>query len=53
MIKEAGLKELIDQACLLYRSINITDKQIAIEKLWDAFERLKTYYGTDTKKNHL
>ena len=25
------------------------DKQIAIEKLWDAFERLKTYFSTDKK----
>lgn len=34
----------MEQATELYRSCIITDKQIAIEKLWDAFERLKTYY---------
>jgi hypothetical protein len=49
-IKEVGLKELIEQASLLYRSNNISDKQTAVEKLWDAFERLKSYYGADAKK---
>jgi hypothetical protein len=50
IIKEAGLRELIEQATSLYRSSNIRDKQIAVEKLWDAFERLKTYYGVGTQK---
>jgi hypothetical protein len=50
IIKEEGLKELIDQASLLYRNNNISDKQIAVEKLWDAFERLKTYYGAGNQK---
>jgi hypothetical protein len=49
IIKEPGLKELIEQSSLLYRSNNISDKQIAVEKLWDAFERLKTYYGSGKK----
>lgn len=26
-----------------------SDKQIALEKVWDAFERLKTFYGSDKK----
>lgn len=50
IIKEEGVKELITQAISLYRSNNISDKQIAVEKLWDAFERLKTYYGSGNKK---
>jgi len=50
IIREPGLRELIDQACSLYRSDNISEKQIAVEKLWDAFERLKTYYGTGNQK---
>jgi hypothetical protein len=50
IIREAGLKELIEHASSLYHSNNISDKQIAVEKLWDAFERLKTYYGTDKQK---
>jgi hypothetical protein len=50
IIKEVGLKELIEQATVLYVSNNISDKQIAVEKLWDAFERLKTYYGSGRPK---
>jgi hypothetical protein len=50
IIREPGLRELIEQASSLYRSNNISDKQTAIEKLWDAFERLKTYYGTGNQK---
>lgn len=51
VISEIGLKDLIDQATTLYSSTNISDKQIAIEKLWDAFERLKTYYIDLDKQN--
>lgn len=50
IIKEVGLKELIEQATVLYGSSNISDKQTAVEKLWDAFERLKTYYGGGKQK---
>lgn len=41
-IPEKGLKELINEAQEYYQ---IGNKQIAVEKLWDAFERLKTYYS--------
>lgn len=41
-IPEKGLKELVTDAENYYRDGN---KQIAVEKLWDAFERLKTYYS--------
>ena len=27
------------------------DKQIALEKLWDAFERIKTYFGSNKRKS--
>lgn len=33
------------------RFFNPKDKQIALEKLWDAFERLKTYFEKDKKKS--
>jgi len=45
IIKEFGLKDLLNRAALYYNS----DKKIAVETLWDAFERLKTYYGKDKK----
>lgn len=40
-INEAGVKELLQEAIKLKSQNNIN---IAVEKLWDAFERLKTYY---------
>ena len=40
-ISEEGLKDLINEADNYYYS---GEKSIATEKIWDAFERLKTYY---------
>ncbi len=42
-INEAGLEELIRMAEDLY---NKGDYSYAVEKIWDAFERMKTYYST-------
>lgn len=49
-IGEAGLKELLQEANRYYEKKNL---KIAVEKLWDAFERLKTYYSPtlDKKKS--
>ena len=49
-IQEAGLKELLQEASKYYEERNY---KIAVEKLWDAFERLKTYYSPvlDKKKS--
>lgn len=41
------MKELIREADGYYRAGN---EQIAVEKLWDAFERLKTYYSPALNK---
>lgn len=46
-ISEYGLKDLLNAAERYYRSGN---KQIAVEKIWDAFERLKTYYSPTLNK---
>ena len=46
-IDETGLQELIKAAVQYY---NENNKQVAVEKLWDAFERLKTYYSPELKK---
>lgn len=40
-VEEAGLKGLLQEAAKYHDADNM---QIAVEKLWDAFERLKTYY---------
>lgn len=49
-IQEAGLKELLQEATKYYDEGNL---KIAVEKLWDAFERLKTSYSPtlDKKKS--
>lgn len=49
-IQEAGLKELLQEATKYYDEGNF---KIAVEKIWDAFERLKTYYSPtlDKKKS--
>lgn len=46
-INEAGLEELIRTAEDLY---NKSEYSYAVEKIWDAFERIKTYYPTLDKK---
>lgn len=48
-IKEDGLKELLQDAIALHRTPHPSARQDAVEKLWDALERLKTYYGDDKK----
>lgn len=48
-VQEAGLKDLITEAAKYY---NDNNKKIAVEKLWDAFERLKTYYSPTLDKKH-
>lgn len=46
-INEAGLEELIRTSEDLY---NKGEYSYAVEKIWDAFERIKTYYPTLDKK---
>ena len=49
-IKEPGLRELLIVAVQKHKSPYPDDQKDAVEKIWDAFERLKTYY-IDKKKN--
>lgn len=46
-IGESGLKKLISEAVQYYSENN---KRLAVEKLWDAFERMKTYYYPELDK---
>lgn len=50
-LNDKVLNDLLKQAIDLYRTPNKSARQEAIEKLWDAFERLKTYYVSMDKKN--
>ena len=49
-IKEPGIKDLLDEAIALFKQPDPSYRNDAVEKLWDAFERLKTYYTTLDKK---
>jgi hypothetical protein len=49
---DATLDDLLESARGLYLSRSAANRKIAIEKLWDAFERLKTLdVPTDKKKS--
>lgn len=48
--KDVELNKLIDLAIKTIIKPKLEDRQIAVEKLWDAFERIKTYHvGMDKK----
>ena len=47
---EKGLKELLQDAILLYKTPSPQARQDSVEKNWDALERLKIYYTTLDKK---
>lgn len=49
-IQEQGIRELLEEAIGYFRQPKPEVRKIAVEKIWDAFERLKTYY-TSLKKN--
>lgn len=49
-VKEQGLKELLITAVQKHKSPYPDDQKDAIEKIWDALERLKTYYKNMDKK---
>lgn len=45
------LNELLEESMLYIRKNRNSEKQIGLEKIWDAFERLKTYYNEDKKES--
>lgn len=49
-IKEPGLRELLIMAVQKHKSPYPNDQKDAVEKIWDAFERLKTYYTNKNKR---
>ena len=48
--KDTRLNELINLAIESIRKPKEIDRQNAIEKIWDAFERLKTFYDSNNKR---
>lgn len=49
-VKEKGLKYLLEEAVTLFKQPDPASRNDAVEKLWDAFERMKTYYTPLDKK---
>jgi ABC-type uncharacterized transport system YnjBCD substrate-binding protein len=49
-VSERGIRDLLNEAICLCKTPNPSARSGAVEKLWDAFERLKTYYTTLGKK---
>ena len=49
-IGEPGTKELLYEAVVLFKQPSPAARKTAVEKMWDALERLKTYYTTLDKK---
>lgn len=50
-IQEKGIQELLNIAIIAYKTPNPSARQTSVEKIWDAFERLKTYYTSLDKKD--
>lgn len=48
--KDKDLNELVNAAIENIRKPKEFDRRIALEKIWDAFERLKTFYNPSNKK---
>lgn len=48
--EDTKINEIIEESKLYMRSEDSSRKQNALEKLWDAFERLKTIYGEAGRK---
>jgi hypothetical protein len=49
-VHEVGTRELLKDAVALYKTPSPAARQDSVEKIWDALERLKTYYTTLDKK---
>lgn len=47
LITDKKFNELVVESKIYIRKKNQKDKQIALDKIWDAFERFKTYYSND------
>ncbi|WP_315026319.1 hypothetical protein [Abiotrophia defectiva] len=50
MVRESGTKELLEEALILYKMPRNLGRNNSVEKIWDALERLKTYYKELDKK---
>lgn len=52
-VHEKGTRELLENAIILYKTPAPSYRSDAVEKMWDALERLKTYYTELDKKKSI
>lgn len=50
-VSEKGLKDLLQESILLYKTPEPQARRGSVEKIWDALERLKSYYTEMGKKD--
>jgi hypothetical protein len=50
---DAELNKLIDEAFDNFLKVKIEERRVALAKIWDAFERMKTYYQEKNKKESI
>lgn len=50
-VNEPEIKKLLNQAILSYKTPHPDARETSVEKIWDALERLKTYYTSLDKKH--
>ena len=48
---ESGTRELLMQALTLFKHRNPAERKNAVEKIWDALERVKTFYAAQGQKD--
>ncbi len=51
LIKEKGTREFLKEALELFKNPRPDIHKLAADKLWDALERLKTYYGKNKSQS--
>ena len=49
-VNDTGTRDLLQEAIALHRQYGKNKARDSVEKLWDAFERMKSYYGDKSKK---
>lgn len=51
LMLDATLNELIEESMIYIRKTDEKEKQVGLEKIWDAFERVKTHFSKDKKES--
>lgn len=50
---DTELNQLIDEAFDNFSKLKVEDRRVAVDKIWDAFDRMKTYYQDKNTKDSI